>query len=351
MWATTGVGVLHWDGTQWAFADLPKLDNEVIESFAAASPDSIWAVGGTVGPGGYVVPLILHWDGTRWSRSDVPPQVAGPLYAVAVAGNDVWADGGAIAQYSSAPIMLHLTAGHWHFVPVATLAFSMLTGLAMTGPSAGWASGPALGPLSGGVLLRLNGKKWESDSAALSGDKYLEALAAGPGGQVWGAGDVGVTGPPFSMRWTGSAWQAAPVLWPAQGPNVDLASVTAIPGGTAWAVGYSGLPEPGEAGGYSGVPEPGEEAVIFHWSGTGWTVAWQLAEPAGYLNGIGVVSASDAWSVAYVCTAIDNDNGCARTRFLALHWDGRTWNESWLPATVQPPRSTRSAASWASYWK
>jgi hypothetical protein len=208
VWATTGVGVLHWDGTQWAFADLPKLDSEVMESFAAASPDSIWAVGGTTGAGGYVVPLILHWDGTRWSRSDVPPHVGGPLYAVAVAGNDV-----------------------------------------------------------------------------------------------------------------------------------DLASVTAIPGGTAWAVGYSG------------VPEPGEEAVIFHWSGTGWTVAWQLAEPAGYLNGIGVVSASDAWSVAYVCTAIDNDNGCAKTRFLALHWDGRTWNESWLPANFQPSRSTRSAASWAGYWK
>jgi len=165
----------------------------------ALSSTDVWA---TTGVG------VLHWDGTRWSRSDVPPHVGGPLYAVAVAGNDV-----------------------------------------------------------------------------------------------------------------------------------DLASVTAIPGGTAWAVGYSG------------VPEPGEEAVIFHWSGTGWTVAWRLAEPAGYLNGIGVVSASDAWSVAYVCTAIDNDNGCAKTRFLALHWDGRTWNESWLPANFQPSRSTRSAASWAGYWK
>jgi hypothetical protein len=67
-----------------------------------------------------------------------------------------------------------------------------------------------------------------------------------------------------------------------------------------------------------------------------WTVAWQLAQPAGYLAGIGVVSSTDAWPIGYICTATGNDNGCGKNQYLALHWDGRTWSESWLPASFQP---------------
>jgi hypothetical protein len=324
VWATTGAGVLHWDGTRWAFADLPSnVDGAAVKSFAAASPDSIWAVGATTGAGGRVAPLILHWDGKGWSQPDGVPQVGGLLYSVAVAGNDVWAVGGSNAAYNSPPIILHFTAGRWQVVP--SPATNALTGLAMTGSSAGWASGPSTSQAKG-ALLRWNGTAWRPDTAALSGGEYLWALAAAPGNQVWGVGSTHLPGAPFSMHWTGRGWQPALVQWPGQGPDPDLVSVSPIPGGTAWAVGYSGI------------AKPGGKAVIFHWSGTAWTVAWQLAEPTGYLNGIGVVSATDAWSVGYVCTAIGNDYRCAKNQFLALHWDGRTWNQSWLPASFQPPR-------------
>jgi hypothetical protein len=67
---------------------------------------------------------------------------------------------------------------------------------------------------------------------------------------------------------------------------------------SAWAVGYFGE------------PQPGDKTPISHWSGNAWTVAWQLAEPAGYLTGIAVVSPTDAWSIGYICTATGNDNGC-----------------------------------------
>jgi hypothetical protein len=118
VWAATGEGdgVLHWDGKQWAFAVLPKLNGAVIGSFAAVSPDNIWAVGAFTDTIGGDAPLILHWDGKRWSHSYGTPQDRGDLYSVAVAGKDVWAVGGIDSDFSSPAIILRLTAGHWHAV-------------------------------------------------------------------------------------------------------------------------------------------------------------------------------------------------------------------------------------------
>src|ERR1022692_2359426 len=68
VWAADDEGVLHWDGKQWAFAKLPKLKGgAAIESFAAVSPDNIWAVGTFTSNINGDAPLILHWDGKRWS--------------------------------------------------------------------------------------------------------------------------------------------------------------------------------------------------------------------------------------------------------------------------------------------
>lgn len=312
---------MHWNGRQWAFAELPKLNGAAVESFDAISPDNIWAVGVFTDTIGGDAPLILHWDGKRWSHSYGTPQDRGILYSVAVVGKDVWAVGGTDSAFNSPAIILHLTAGHWHAVP--SPATTSLTGPAMTGSSTGWAAGPTAGQAKG-ALLHWNGKAWVPAPAALPAGGYLSALSAGSGSQVWGVGNIDPGFAPFSMYWTGKAWHPAPVQWPKQSPYVNLDAVTAIPGGSAWAVGYFGE------------PMPGDKTAIFHWSGKAWTVAWQLAEPAGYLTGIGVVSATDAWSIGYICTAIDNNNGCAKNQYLVLHWNGRTWNESWLPASFQP---------------
>ena len=323
VWAATGEGgVLHCDGRQWAFAELPKLNGAAIESFAAASQDSIWAVGAFTDSIGGDAPLILHWDGKRWSHSYGTPQDRGILYSVAVAGKDVWAVGGTDSDSSSPAIILHLTAGHWHAVP--SPAATSLTGLVMTTSSAGWAASQAEGQVKG-ELLHWNGQAWLSASAGLPAGYFPSVLSAGSGSQVWGVGSTAQGNASFSMHWAGQGWRTAPVRWPKQSPDAYLAGITAIPGGGAWALGYFG------------VPMPGDQSAIFHWSGRAWTVAWQLAEPAGYLTGIGVVSATDAWSIGYVCTAVDSSNGCDANQYLALHWNGRSWNESWLPASFQPP--------------
>jgi len=279
----------------------------------ALSSADVWAVTGQSD--------VLHWDGKRWSHAYGTPQDRGMLNAVAVAGKDVWAVGGTDTGFDSPALIVHLTAGRWHVVP--SPAKTSLTGLAMTGSSAGWAAGPAEGQPKG-PLLHWDGKAWVSAAAALPAGGYLWALSPGPGSQVWGVGDTDPGFAGFSMHWTGKAWRAAPVQWPRHSGDQTVEGVSAIPGGSAWAIGYFGE------------PKPGDRTAIFHWSGKAWTVAWQLAEPAGYLSGIGVVSATDAWSIGYICTATDSNNGCARNQYLALHWNGRTWNESWLPASFQP---------------
>lgn len=321
VWAAAGEGVLHWDGRQWAFAELPKLNGAAIESFAAVSPDDIWAVGTFTGTADGDALLILHWDGRRWSHSYGTPQDRGILYAVAAAGKDVWAVGGTDSAFDSPAIMVHLTAGRWHAVP--SPGRTSLTGLAMNGSSAGWAAGPAAGQAKG-LLLHWNGKAWVPASAALPAGGSLQALSAGSGSGVWGVGNIDLSVASFSMYWTGRAWRTARVRWPTQSSDAVLEGVTSIPGGSAWALGYFGE------------PIPGDKTAIFRWSGNAWTVAWQLAEPAGYLAGIGVVSSTDAWSIGYICTATGNDGRCDKNQYLVLHWDGRTWNESWLPASFHP---------------
>ena len=323
VWAVTGVNgacVLHGNGREWAQVALPGLKDEDIVSLAAVSADSIWAVGATTNSIGGDAPLILQWNGKQWSHSYGTPEDQGTLnsVAVAVAGNGVWAVGGTDASPAS-PIILHLAAGRWHEVP--SPAKTSLTGLVMTGTSSGWAAGPAESQTKG-ALLRWNGKTWVLASAVLPADGYLSALAAGPAGQVWGVGYyTTAAATPFSMYWNGKTWRTATVEWPTQAAHRVLSSVTATPDGSAWALGYFGNIDD-------------DKPAILHWSGKAWTVVWQLTEGAGYLNGIGVSSSTDAWSLGYICTAPATFTACTNHQYLILHWNGQAWHQSWLPANL-----------------
>jgi hypothetical protein len=323
VWAVAGVNgacVLHWNGREWAQVALPGQKDEDIVSLAAGSADSIWAVGASTNSIGGDAPLILHWNGKQWSRSYGTPQDRGTLNSVAVAGNDVWAVGENDASSASPSVILHLAAGRWHEVP--NPAGTSLTGLAMTGSSSGWAAGPAETQAKG-ALLRWNGKAWVSASAALPADGYLSALAPGRAGQVWGVGYyTTAASAPFSMYWNGKMWRTAAVEWPTQASHAVLDSVTATPDGSAWAVGYFG--------------DIDDRPAILHWSGNAWTVAWQLTEGAGYLTGIGVSSSTDAWSLGYICTTPAPLTACTNHQYVILHWNGRAWQQSWLPPNFPP---------------
>jgi hypothetical protein len=65
----------HWDGTRWTRAATPNVPHllNVPWSVGASSPDNIWAAGYAInqhtGAGG---PMAMHWDGTAWRLATLP---------------------------------------------------------------------------------------------------------------------------------------------------------------------------------------------------------------------------------------------------------------------------------------
>ncbi|HKP54865.1 MAG TPA: S-layer homology domain-containing protein [Chloroflexia bacterium] len=73
----------HWDGSAWSVVPAPA-NTFGVSAMDAATPDDIWAVGGTE---------LLHWDGTSWSLVSTP-SISPVLNDIDVrAGDDVWSVG------------------------------------------------------------------------------------------------------------------------------------------------------------------------------------------------------------------------------------------------------------------
>ena len=96
---------------------------------------------------------------------------------------------------------------------------------------------------------------------------------------------------------------------PATGNNTSLHGVFARTDTDAWAVGQ-------QFGAAGQTPPP----VIYHWSGTGWSLASSPALPApGALMAVSASSATDAWAVGFEVL------GRHHHSTLLEHWDGRGW--------------------------
>ena len=97
-------------------------------------------------------------------------------------------------------------------------------------------------------------------------DAYLTAVSTAPGGAVWAVGFtcpfcLGSQVQPLILRWDGIAW--ARVASPSP-PGADfLNGVSAGPGGTAWAVGYTCTSA-------CGTDAESDRTLILHWDGTRW---------------------------------------------------------------------------------
>jgi hypothetical protein len=312
-WAAAGLSgnFLHWNGKKWSPVQAPKATGENIIWLAGASAGSIWAVGYFVTPQGGAEPLVLHWNGKHWSRALGVPEVHGELDSVAVTGNDVWGVGGINGTTGfGPPLILHLTGGHWHVVPAAA-PDGVLSGLAMTGRSSGWAGGFSAGTRE--MMLHWNGSRWQAVSSAAVANQTIATMAAGPSGQAWA---IGENSAPFSMHWNGKSWTTAPFQFKGNAPSAAFTDVTFIPGGTAWLIGELN-------------PGIGEKPVIFHWSGKAWTMAWQLGASAasGIAAGIAAISPTDAWAVGSMCLVLAY-HGCSKSGEFTLHWNGKIWHQA-----------------------
>lgn len=134
----------------------------------------------------------------------------------------------------------------------------------------------------------------------------LFAADAGPGGELWAAGDFG-----HVVHYQGSSSTSADPLPPSSLIyGIDMISPT-----LGWAAVYSETNL--------------TEAAAFQYDGTGWIDRSQSLASLGVdqLNKISGVSANQTWAVGTICSSVD----CPQR---LLRWDGTTWTRESLPGNV-----------------
>jgi hypothetical protein len=299
-WPNPKTLIVHWNGKAWTQLTNPKPVYGDLFTLDAVSADDIWAVGFTSqADAASAHILILHWNGKQWSRPSGLPDIHGQLNDVTVAAGDVWAVGSTGGNDIFNPLVVRLSAGRWYFDPVPTPKGGTLWGVAATAPGSVWAFGHNNQNLTS-ALLHWSGTVWRSVSFPLQSlHAILVAIASDPDGTAWMVGYHKVAGvdTALSMRWTGKAWQQVTIP---DATNGSLNDVCFIPGGTAWAVGWSG-----------------GEVRALRWTGKAWA---QVATPneTGFiaLFGVAANSARNAWAVGTAGTG----------HTLIIHWNGSTWS-------------------------
>lgn len=250
VYAAIGWSVVHFDGTRWTEAKLPKMP----VGLWAAAPDDVYAVAGegvfhfdgatwselengkperdsfgindltaiAGSPGGRVT--AVGWDGVVLSRA-IAPGATDPGFTTlthaslhtldavwGAAGDDIWAAGGGP--------FLHFDGCRWTPVPVPSYEIMSL-----------WGSGPrdvfAVGWK--GEIFHWDGSRWRAQ-ASNTNDHLLTVWGRGPD-DVWAAGERGTV-----LHFDGAHWsEHARVPTPE-----DVGSIAGSPNGALVASGRNG---------------------------------------------------------------------------------------------------------------
>ena len=234
----------HWGGRRWNVIPSPSpgTGGNYLYAVTAIGADDVWAVGAS-GDVNFAsgVTLIEHWDGTSWTVVGGPdPSGQGDLlFGVAAASSqDVWAVGYRRGNTNNTqPLIERWDGTSWSTAPSPIAQRSALHAVAVVAPDDAWAVGPP--------IERWDGRSWTLVPApAIRRDISLWGVAAAARDRVWAVGDVpfaeGVGNQPQIARWDGRRWRVV-----VRGvPPGTFASVTALPGGDAWAVGFQGRGAP-----------------------------------------------------------------------------------------------------------
>jgi hypothetical protein len=297
----------HWNGASWTVVPSPSpgTTESELQAIRARSATDIWAVGfsdvtsSTSETGSADQTLIEHWDGHTWKvmPSPDPGTVNNQLFGVrTVSASDAWAVGftsdGTVNLAGNRALILHWNGTKWASVATPSLGTgvvgSQLLGVAATSGTNAWAVG---------TTYRGSGSSLRTASLIL--------------------------------RWNGTKW--ARVASPSPAPGSGLSGVGVTSAGNAWAVGAVGRLE-----------RP-SQTFILHWNGRAWARV-PSPSPGGsphfdFLNSVTAVSASDVWAVGTVFTESQGDQS------LALHWNGRSWQQVMAPKVADEDQFTAVAAS------
>jgi hypothetical protein len=212
-----GGAILRWDGA--AFTPMESGTTEDLWGVWGASPDDVWAVGGSGFPGSE--PTLLHLDGSGWSAVAFPALERANVHAFykvwGSSASDVWVVGqrGAVLHHDGSAWREELVGASDDLVAV-------------------WGTGPdhvvMVGGRSNGIVVTYDGV-----------DFVTTPLAPLPGlNGVWMDGDrvfhvAGIEGTLATIDHATLAWtdDAAPYT------RLTYHSITGDPSGRLWAVGGS----------------------------------------------------------------------------------------------------------------
>jgi hypothetical protein len=278
-------------------------------------------------------PLAEHRSGSAWARVPVP-QPAGQqarLNAVDdLSPGNAWAvgtsfSGGAATTGDGPTLIEHWNGTTWSIVPSPNPATGtpgdsdVLTAISGTGPSDLWATGWDNNAADDTISLLFehwNGTTWTAAASPtpLGSAQFANGITAISPDNVWAVGTDETGGSAtLSAHWNGTAWSIVPTPDITHAGNAQnmLTGVSSDSAGDVWA---SGLAD-NVNGQNLRVP------YVLHWTGTQWimTKVPNLGTEGSRLNGIQVLSPTDAWTVGQT----QESNGAIRT--LTEQYNGSAW--------------------------
>jgi hypothetical protein len=335
---------VSWAGFQPAN---PSSSGDNLAAVSAPAPCDVWVVGYQAHGIGTAT-LAEHWDGNAWKVTPSSnPGGAGRDSFTAVAAlspADAWAVGFYGNGSADRTLIELLSNGTWEQVsspdPGGAAHDNLLNAVAITSAGNAWAVGDySTGTSLRTLIERWNGTTWSQVPSPNVGtsDNGLLGVTATSGKDAWAVGyytdshDVSQT---LVEHWNGSKWKR--VLSPDPGGSANSASVSAVAAtspSSAWAVGNYFK---------AGITQP----LVMRWNGKAWKPARapSLDRPSvdASLNGVTVVSATNAWAVG----SVKSD------QTLAAHWNGKAWTR--VPSPDPGPfadfvgvAATRSGDVWA----
>ena len=198
----------HWDGSAWSVVPSPNGNStgNVLTSISGTSPNDIWAVGTLTAPNIEVRTLALHFDGNQWTVVPTPNPVGGSSLdqnvltsVVAVSPDDVTAVGFTLFNFSELTMVQHWDGNSWTVVSSpnqssAFGSFNTLRGVTAVNGTDLYAVGFFADSASAGqqltMVLHFDGNAWTIINSPVKGlAQQLNGVFALPGStDVWVAG-------------------------------------------------------------------------------------------------------------------------------------------------------------------
>jgi hypothetical protein len=232
-----------------------------------------------------------------WREFAVPVRGEVTLDGVVAPGrDDAWAAGFTIpsAAGSSAASSLIRSAGQAPARPPGTASSCQTQGLSS-------------------LMLHWNGHAWQRATVPDLG--RIDEISAADATSIWAVADCGL------LRWNGTSWRSVSFPEP-KAQQAGASYVTADRPDDVWLTGAT----------YNSVTQV-QQAFVDHWNGRRWTLLTLPRLGTAYsLDAVAAQGSGDAWVAGTDYTG-DLHNPAQPERLILLHWNGRSWTRISEPAT------------------